>query len=285
MPTFTDALLQATYKGGKPGRLTEAHRKAEHHRFKTERLFKNTAIPKDLYVSRLIQHYVIIKALEQQLQCLNPEAKHSLNAFFTLQYLSELWRTPAIVRDLQKLGVNAQEIVPSQIAKATLAYTARFKTMPPKALLAHYLTHIVGFMHGGNIIQSKYIDPSNRLTQHQIPSEQYDFSSVYPFLHAYDKPNSFTVFRHMMIEVDKNELEEGEDFSTILSECESVYTAMSAIYDDLCDMHTLQPRFSTAKLVGLGVGLSVLAYLFMYLKNACEQLGVSDTFQAFNATR
>lgn len=62
---FSKALITATYKNGKPGQLTEEHEKAEHHRFKTEYLFKNAKIPKDLYASRLIQHFLIIKAIEK----------------------------------------------------------------------------------------------------------------------------------------------------------------------------------------------------------------------------
>ncbi|AMV12988.1 hypothetical protein ULM_02860 [Legionella pneumophila] len=65
---FSKALISATYKNGKPGQLTEEHEKAEHHRFKTEYLFKNAEIPKDLYASRLIQHFLIIKAIETKLQ-------------------------------------------------------------------------------------------------------------------------------------------------------------------------------------------------------------------------
>ncbi len=65
---FSKALLTATYKKGRPGQLTEAHEKAEHHRFKTDYLFKNKKIVKALYVSRLIQHFLIIKTLENQLQ-------------------------------------------------------------------------------------------------------------------------------------------------------------------------------------------------------------------------
>ncbi|WBV65619.1 hypothetical protein PGH44_14440 [Legionella pneumophila] len=38
---FSKALISATYKNGKPGQLTEEHEKAEHHRFKTDYLFKN----------------------------------------------------------------------------------------------------------------------------------------------------------------------------------------------------------------------------------------------------
>ena len=54
---FSKALLEATYKNGRPGKPTEAHEQAEHHRFKTEFLFKNKAISKEIYASRLIQHF------------------------------------------------------------------------------------------------------------------------------------------------------------------------------------------------------------------------------------
>jgi hypothetical protein len=107
---YSKALLAATYKNGKPGVRTDEHEKAECHRFKTEYLFKNKKIPKDLYISRLIQHFLIIKAIEIQLQQL-PKTTHSeLSAFFTLSYLKELWRTPTIQDDLKQLGVNTETI-------------------------------------------------------------------------------------------------------------------------------------------------------------------------------
>ncbi|WP_019215426.1 heme oxygenase-like domain-containing protein [Legionella tunisiensis] len=76
---FSKALLNATYKNGRPGQLTAEHERAEHHLFKSEYLFKNEVIPKDLYVSRLIQQFLIIKAIETKLQKAD---KAGMSAFF-----------------------------------------------------------------------------------------------------------------------------------------------------------------------------------------------------------
>lgn len=179
---FSKALISATYKNGKPGQLTEEHEKAEHHRFKTDYLFKNAEISKDLYASRLIQHFLIIKAIETKLQNLPKTEQSEISAFFALSYLEHLWRTPAIENDLRQLNINPDEIHKNEITKSTEHYLENIEKFTPKILLAHFLLHIAGFMHGGNIIRSKYIEPSNRLTTYQITANQYDFSAAISFL-------------------------------------------------------------------------------------------------------
>ncbi|BCA93937.1 heme oxygenase [Legionella antarctica] len=241
---YSKALLTATYKEGRPGPLTAEHKKAEHHRFKTQYLFKNTKIPKDLYVSRLIQHFLIIKGIETQLQTLSLKGKSEINPFFALSYLQHLWRTPGIQSDLHQLGVNTDKINDHQIAQTTKSYLKKIEELTPKTLLAHFLLHVAGFMHGGTIIRSKYIEPSNQLTDYQIATCQYDFSSAAPSLSA-KRYSPLTVYHDMMKQVDTIALEDSE-YEEILEQGKTVYETMSSIYDDLCNMHGLFPHYSLA---------------------------------------
>ncbi len=240
---YSKALLHATYINGQPGKRTEAHEKAEYHRFKTEYLFKNQQIPKDLYVACLIQHFLIIKAIEQQLLDIPDENKTEINAFFSLSYLQDLWRTPGIQSDLdlQQLDVHPEDIKDEQIAPATKQYLTEIKQLSPKLLLGHFLLHVAGFMHGGNIIQSKYIEPSNQLTSYQISTAQYDFSAAAQRLGV---KSSFRVYAIMMKEMDAIKLTE-EEYTEILQQSTSVYATMTHIYDDLCEMYIRQPQAFT----------------------------------------
>lgn len=252
---FSKALLTATYKDGKPGKPTEAHQTAEHHRFKKEFLYKNKMISKEIYASRLIQHLLIIKALETQLN--TPEAKSELNAFFSLAYLEQLWRTQWMENDLSLLGVNPEAIPQENIAPATEHYLEHIKGLKPKALLAHFLLHVVGFMHGGNIIQNRYINPSNDLTTYKIPAEQYDFS---PAIAEAKTRGVMSLYAEMMQEVDKINLDEKE-YAEVFAECNLVYTTMTEIYDDLCRMHTQQPKVTGTSLALLSVSIVALAFI------------------------
>lgn len=258
---FSKALLTATYKEGKPGQPTETHETVEHHRFKKEFLFKNKFISKKIYASRLIQHLLIIKALETQLN--TPEAKSELNSFFTLSYLEQLWRTQGMENDLHQLGVNPKTIPQDRIAPATEHYLEHIKGLKPKALLAHFLLHVAGFMHGGNIIQNKYINPSNELTIDKIPAEQYDFS---PAIAKAQTHGIMSMYALMMKEVDKINLDEKE-YAEVFAECNLVYTTMTEIYDDLCRMHTQQPKVNGASLALLSVSMVVLAFIMKLAAN------------------
>ncbi|KTD62356.1 biliverdin-producing heme oxygenase [Legionella shakespearei] len=261
---FSKALMNATYKNGRPGQLTAEHEKAEHHRFKSEFLFKNPAIPKNVYVSRLIQHFLIIKALETRLQQLPETAQaDEISAFFALSYLEQLWRTPGIAEDLRQLGVSPDEIKEGEIAKTTNAYLQTIQTLSSKALLAHFLLHVAGFMHGGNIIQKKYIDPSNELTAYKIPANQYDFSGIYPFLPE-GRLSALNVYQDMMKQIDNIELNEDE-FAELLEQCKSVYDIMSGIYDDLCDLHTQQLKSAVYSPAGVAAGIVVIALILKIL--------------------
>lgn len=262
---FSKTLMTATYKNGKPGQLTEEHEKAEHHRFKTEFLFKNTAIPKDLYVLRLIQHFLIIKAIETQLQQLPETTQSEISAFFALSYLGHLWRTPGMERDLRQLGIEPAAIQGHDIAKTTTSYLNDIKTLSSKTLLAHFLLHVVGFMHGGIIIQKKYIEPSNRLTSYQIPANQYDFSEAFPFL-SEGRPSALGVFQDMMKQIDTIPLSTNE-YEEALQQCKSIYETMSGIYDDLCDMHTHQPKSTGYSPVGICVSIVAITLILKILWN------------------
>ena len=270
---YKDALLNATYKEGRVGHLTDEHEKAEHHRFKKDHLFKTTAIPKDAYVSRLIQHFLIIKAIETQLQTLPAKDKTELSAFFALSYLERLWRTPGIQKDLQQLEVNPEQIKDSEIAPATKRYLENIEKLTPKALLGHFLVHVAGFMHGGNIIRSKYIEPSNDLTDYQISTHQYDFSSAAASLPG-EKRSSLAVYDDMMKEMNGVTLD-SEEYEEILEQGKSVYAKMTSIYDDLCDMHTKQPTSSCYSLAVISVSMVAIAYVLKLLADFAMEPGMS----------
>ncbi|HHF7349236.1 TPA: biliverdin-producing heme oxygenase [Legionella feeleii] len=260
---FSKALLNATYKNGKPGQLTAEHERAEHHYFKSEYLFKNKKIPKDLYASRLIQQFLIIKAIETKLQRLANADKIEISAFFALSYLGQLWRTPAMEDDLRQLGVNPDEISRDEITETTEKYLGDIEKLTPKTLLAHFLVHVAGFMHGGYIVQSKYINPSNRLTAYQIPAKQYDFSSSIPFLSA-GKRSSLGLYQDMMEHVDKIEIN-GDEYVEVFTQCKGIYATMASIYDNLCDMHAQQPTLSTRSIAVFGTSLLVIAVIIKLL--------------------
>ncbi|KTC64708.1 heme oxygenase (plasmid) [Legionella adelaidensis] len=258
---FTQALLNATYKDGRIGTLTAAHEKAEHHRFKKDYLFKNTKIPKDLYALRLIQHLLIIKAIESRLQRLRPDEQSDISAFFSLSYLTHLWRTPGMEKDLEQLEIDSTAIPASAITHSTQEYLKRIEKLPPKMLLAHFLVHVAGFMHGGNIILSKYIAPSNRLTTYQIPTCQYDFSEALAHIDERRK-TPIAVYQDMMRQVDQIPLS-SEEYQDILNQCTGIYDTMAAIYDDLCAMQLKQKKVGkVAALVVISiVALSVIIEL------------------------
>lgn len=258
---FSKALLAATYQNAMPGKRTKEHEQAEFHRFKTEYLFRNTNIPKDLYIARLIQHFVIIKAIETELKNLADQTP--INAFFTLSYLDELWRTPGIRADLIQLGVTPEQIDDSQIAPATTEYIKQIKQLPPKPLLAHFLTHVAGFMHGGEIIRKKYIEPSNRVTEYQIPTEQYDFSSAATAL-SERRSSPLAVYGDMMKHVDEITLTT-EEYEEVLQQGKEVYANMVNIYDDLCDMHTKQYKLPPYFIAIVTVSMIAIAWVLSFL--------------------
>lgn len=264
--SYSAALLSATYKNGMPGKRTDAHEKAEFHRFKTEHLFNGPIIPKTLYAARLIQYLVILKAIETRLQNLSGEEKSSINAFFTLSYLEHLWRTPAIQNDLKQLRGQIDDIHESEIAATTKTYLTKINGLTPKALLAHFLVHVAGFMHGGNVIRSKYIKPSNDRTEHKISTEQYDFSSAAAALPAKAGSASLNVYADMMATADAISLSD-EEYQDALDQGNTVYETMVGIYDDLCTMHTQQPKLTCSSLAVMSVALVILAVVLNSMSN------------------
>lgn len=269
---FSKALLAATYRNGTPPTRTKEHEKAEFHRFKTEHLFKTKTIPKNLYVARLIQHFVILETIETQLR--NLTDKTPINAFFTLSYLEELWRTPGIKTDLEQLGVKPEQIDVSQIAPATKTYIENIKQLPPKSLLAHFLTHVAGFMHGGNIIRSKYITPSNRLTHYQIPMRQYDFLSAATMLPKRSS-SALTVYEDMMDNVDTITLSD-EEAQEVLQQGKEVYATMVNIYDDLCDMHTKQYNLSPSLIAVIAISMMAIYWVLNSLSPLMDSNNSSE---------
>ncbi|MCL9685128.1 biliverdin-producing heme oxygenase [Legionella maioricensis] len=284
MFSYRSALLNATYKEGQVGKLTDEHEQAEHHRFKKDFLFKNKQIPKDLYVARLIQHFLIIKAIETQLQKLDSE-KSEINAFFALSYIEHLWRTPGIQKDLQQLGINPDQIKESEIAPTTKRYLKDIEQFTPKVLLGHFLVHVAGFMHGGNIIRSKFIEPSNSVTDYQISTHQYDFSSAATFLQG-GKGSSFAVYQDMMNKMDEIALD-SDEYEEILKQGKSVYAIMTSLYDDLCEMHTNHPTYDLAarhadkpttscySLAVISVSMLAIAYIVTLLADFSMNSGMS----------
>lgn len=249
---FSKALLAATYENGKVGKLTTEHEKAEYHRFKKEYLFKDKKIPRDVYASRLIQHFLIIQAIETKLKSLSGTARSEISAFFTISYLEQLWRTPAIERDLQQLEVNPAVIHKGSVAKSTQNYLKTLEKLPPRSLLAHFLLHIAGFMHGGSVI-SNYIRQSNCLTTYTIPANQYDFSLCL----SPSNSSVLATYRNMMKQVD-NIIVSEDEYEEILQQCKSIYATMTNIYDDLCKMHDHQLQRTVAV---LGISLVILLYI------------------------
>lgn len=275
---FSEALLKATYKSGRPPHLTEEHKRAEHHPFKKDFLFKDKAIPKDLYASRLIQHYLIIKAIEDKLQCLSEDEQESINPFFALSYLDALWRTSGIEQDLEQMDVDLSQIQSGQIAGKTSDYLDDIKKLPPKSLLAHFILHVAGFMHGGRIIQSRYINPSNKLTTYQIPANQYDFSGAASLLPD-GKQTAIAVYHHMIAQMDTIEIDD-EEYTELLAQCKGIYQTMSDIYDDLSVMHTHQPQPSNYMPFALA-SLCIIALTAVYssLSEASSDVYAAPLFQ------
>src|SRR5207244_2409221 len=149
--------------------------------------------------------------------------------------LEELWRTSAIQDDLQKLIGENYAIADKEIAASTKNYLNEIQGFSPKILLTHFLLHVAGFMHGGGIIQRKYILPSNKLTEYQIATQQYDFSSLWTQLPTI-KQSTLGVYQHMMTQIDSIPLDETE-YQECLQQGQNVYETMASIYDDLCAMH------------------------------------------------
>ncbi|MCA0402728.1 MAG: biliverdin-producing heme oxygenase [Proteobacteria bacterium] len=268
---FTKALLAATYKDGNPSRgMTDAHMKAEHHRFKKEGLFKETIISQELYVARLVQQFVIIKEIEAQLKSLPPNSKNEIDSFFALSYINELWRTSGMEQDLKLLDEKNSSLDKQQIMPSTQNYLANIKKLTPKALLAHFLMHVAGFMHGGVTLQNKYLEPSNQLTKlyesgaYEIPANQYDFSAAIKKLPEIG--GNQNLFRSMMTEVDKISLDVHE-YDDVAKQCNEIFETMTAIYDDLCDKYLPQPKVNLA-IVILATFLITLALLLKQMSNS-----------------
>lgn len=258
---FKKALLNATYKDGLPGTRTKEHEEAEFHKFKTDHLFKNKKISKDLYVARLIQQYKIIQILEIKLNNLMADEKSEISAFLTLNYLSSLWRTSFMQSDLTILGVNPKSIADSQIVEHTRLYLEQINTLSPKLLLAHFLLHVSGFMHGGNIILSKYIKPSNELSAYNIPFGQYDFSAA---MSAVEVNSPIAIFNRLMKDIEGISLSEAEQ-EEIINECKEVYVKMKEIYDDLLAMHIQKSSGVAQNTLIFYVSLVVITAIFSLL--------------------
>lgn len=273
---YKDVLLNATYKKGKVGVLTQAHQRAEHHPFKTKHLFKETIIPKNLYVARLVQHFLIIQALEQQLLGLNEKEKAELDAFFTLSFLDQLWRTAAIQNDLEQLGIEVTEISDKEITKSTKKYLNEIQELQPKVLLTHYLLHVAGFMHGGNIIQKKYIAPSNKLTEYQIATQQYNFSSLWVNL-PQSKQSVMGLYGYIMSELDAIELSDSE-YAECLQQGQSIYETMANIYDDLCTIHINHSKCTLIPLSLIGVSMIALGLTLKLLLDSNNALDAMPRF-------
>ncbi|WP_019215425.1 heme oxygenase-like domain-containing protein [Legionella tunisiensis] len=165
--------------------------------------------------------------------------------------------------DLLQLGVDPNEISKDKIAEATEKYLGDIEKLTPKILLAHFLVHVAGFMHGGNIIQSRYINPSNRLTSYQIPAEQYDFSSAISFLST-RRCTPLGLYHDMMEQVD-NIVLGSDEYEEVFTQCKSIYATMASIYDDLCDMHAQQPTLSFRSVAVFSVSIIVLALVIKLL--------------------
>jgi heme oxygenase len=248
---FTKALWNATYKKGLPPKLTKKYNEVENHRFGTDYLFKEIAIPKEPYVSRLIQYFFIIKEIETQLQCLPEDKKSQISAFFAFSYLNQIWRTSEIKKDLLQLGVNPDSIDENQIVQSTQDYVKKLKTLEPKQLLAHFLIHVGAFMRDGLSIKVEYINPSNKKTHYKIPTNLYDFS----FPHT----TSRAVFDQMMKQVDGIELDERE-YQEVFEQCKNIYETMNNVYNELCNLQDFNKHLAIYI-----VKLMVLEFIIGYM--------------------
>lgn len=152
----------------------------------------------------------------------------------------------------------------SEVAPATVKYLGKIENASPLALLTHFMVHVAGFMHGGNIILSKYIKPSNELTTYQISTHQYDFSAAFPLLPE-KKGSLMGLYEDMVVHLDANLLLSPVDYDEVLNEARDVYEAMTTIYDDLCTMQIRKPLVSPASIVTIGVSLIAVAWILKWL--------------------
>src|SRR5207237_6287355 len=118
-------------------------------------------------------------------------------------------------------------------ANKTKHYLKEIEEFPPKILLAHFLMHVAGFLHGGAIIKKTHIDPNNKLTFYKIPSAIYDFSSAMNALQIQSGPS---LYANIMKEVDKIPLTV-EEYRAVNKACVNSFTTMIGIYDELCKIY------------------------------------------------
>lgn len=231
---LAELLLHATYQDGVvlPSRLTEPHARAEKHPYKTQHLFrKGKKIPRNLYVARLIEHYAILKALENKLKQCRENA--DIAPFFALNFSRELARTPVISNDLEQLGVRADRLSLENASAATRRYIGHVSELKEaKAILVHYALHIAGLMHGGRIIQNEFFNPSNRLPGYQIPNQEYDFSAANRAAGLLANAPATQLFGQMSKGLEGIKINEQESQS-LLGEGLLLYSAMAELYDDL----------------------------------------------------
>ena len=271
LKNLSEVLLHATYKNGQASQsnLTDPHKCAEHHPYKTQYLFiQGKKIPRNLYTARLIQHYLIFKTLEQNL------AKYandpSIAAFLQLNFAEELSRTQGVADDLKKLGINPEKINANKAILATQRYVQHIGKLNAQELLIHYSVHVARLMFGGPIIKSKYFSASDQLPGYQIPTSEYEFSAA---LAAAQLGNVAQLFNELDAALKKITSEEA-DSKKLLAEGLSAYSFMAEIYSDLLWNEIYLKQISYAAFFIASAGAILLAWSM----RECATVSVSHCF-------
>jgi heme oxygenase len=271
LKNLSEVLLYATYTNGEVAQsnLTDPHKSAEHHPYKTQYLFiQGKKIPKNLYTARLIQHYLIFEALEANLAKYANDS--SVAVFFQLNFVKELSRTQGIADDLKKLGIDSEKLNPSRVASTTQRYVQHIGKLNAQELLIHYSVQVAGLMFGGPIVKSKYFDKSNKLPGYTLPVGEYDFSKA---LAVAEQDNVNQLFNKLDAALKEIAVTD-EESERLLAQGLSAYSFMAEIYDDLLWREVYLKQIRCAAFFIASAGAVFLAWSM----RECARVSVSHCF-------
>lgn len=121
------------------------------------------------------------------------------------------------------------------LVKATKKYLNEIEELTPKALVAHFIIHIICFMKDSEIIHAQNIKLPN-LTYYKIPTNQYNFSF------NNKEPNDFSSIKNKMMESIDSITLEGNEYEELVGQCNKIYEYMTKIHDELFEIHPYQPK-------------------------------------------